>query len=639
MHASLLALALLAASDPSVRSQSFDVRFAPAAHHAGVTALFEVDGRGALRFRLNEKATVGAVSADGEEKPFLRQDDELTINLTGHEERLLVRFEAVYEEDLEKGERRGHIHNLSVNAHIGEEGVFLAEGSAWHPQWIEKDGTPHLVKSSVTIEEIDGWAFVASGNPSGNPEKIEPEDPIWTWKTPRPVEGVTIAGNRHEIQGRVHETLHGPVQVAMHVPPEHGEVVSMFIDAVCEYLDLYVPLLGAFPYERFSIVENFFSSGFAFPGFTLLGPKVVAMAPRSLAPGYVDHELVHNWWGNGVYVDPKDGDWCEALTAYSANYYRRIADGGEEAGRAYRRGILMTLSSDPQTFDDGALGQWGAADVEGINRFVGYEKGSFIFMMLERASGAPGEASNRAELWLALRRFAAEFMGKRANWDDLRKAIERQFGESREAFFRKWVREHTVPATPADPGDAAVRDFFQRHQVEDLFSVAIGEDQKGPWKEIDPNFLVYRVLPPGQVIPTIAGTFGRGGLTVDTESDREEVRTFLDHLPEKGDAIEKRASLIARSADSIVWNEHSFEIGGRVFDEPAQAVLHTMPHPNRPGRFITIFHSNGDEGWSRLRLIRFYVRDSTVAWKGDEVVAREVFEPSRKIRGSPESGR
>ena len=310
----------------------------------------------------------------------------------------------------------------------------------------------------------------------------------------------------------------------MHVPPEHGELASMFVDAASGYLDLYVPLLGAFPYDRFSIVENFFSSGFAFPGFTLLGPKVVAMAPRSLAPGYLDHELVHNWWGNGVYTDPGDGDWCEALATYSANYYRRIADGGEEAGREYRRGILMKLSSDPQALDDGALGRWGSAGSGGINRFVGYEKGAFLFMMLERGPSVPGDASDRAGLWLALRRFAAEFMGRRANWDDLRKAIEGESGRSREAFFQKWVREHTLPVTPDDLGRSAARDFYRKHRVEDLFEVAIGEDQEGPWREIDPNFLVYRVLPPDRIIPTIAGTFGRGGLTVDTGSDREEVR-------------------------------------------------------------------------------------------------------------------
>jgi hypothetical protein len=648
MHPSLLAIALLATT-PSVQSQSFDVRLTPAAHRASVAARFDVTGRGVLRFRLNAKATVGAVFADGEKRPFRREGEALAVDLDGGEDELLVRYEAVYEEDVEKGEKSGQIHNFSVNAHIGEEGVFLAAGSAWHPQWIEDDGTPHLVKSSVRIEAIDGWAFVASGNPSGSPDAIEPSDPIWTWETPRPVEGVAIAGNRHELHGRVHQTAYGPVQVVMHVPPEHGELASMFIDAACRYLDLYVPLLGAFPYHRFSIVENFFSSGFAFPGFTLLGPKVVAMAPRSLAPGYLDHELVHNWWGNGVYTDPRDGDWCEALATYSANYYRRIADGGEEAGRTYRRGILMTLSSDPQRLDDGALGRWGSAGAEPINRFVGYEKGAFVLMMLERGRSVPGEAPDRAKLWLALRRFAAEFLGKRASWDDLRKAIEAGIGESREAFFQKWVREHTLPLTPSDLGGPAVRDFYRNNQVEDLFEVAIGEDREGPWREIDPNFLVYRVLPPNQIIPTVAGTFGRGGVTVETESDREEVKEFVAQLPEKDGgenlliighaAIQKRAGLIERCANPIVIGEHSFEIDGTVFDAPDQAVLHSMPYPNRPGRFITIFHSNGDGGWSHLRLIRFYTRDSTVAWEGDEVVARGTFEPSRKIHEGRTSGR
>ena len=97
--------------------------------------------------------------------------------------------------------------------------------------------------------------------------------------------------------------------------------------------------------------------------------------------------------------------------------------------------------------------------------------------------------------------------------------------------------------------------------------------------------------------------------------------------------------MIAQCANPIVVDEHSFEIDGTVFDEPGQALLHSMPHPNRPGRFITIFHSNGDRGWSRLRLIGFYTRDSTIAWKGDEVVARGTFEPSRRIHRGRESGR
>ncbi len=39
-----------------------------------------------------------------------------------------------------------------------------------------------------------------------------------------------------------------------------------------------------------------------------------------------------------------------------------------------------------------------------------------------------------------------------------------------------------------------------------------------------------------------------------------------------------------------------------------------------------------DAGWSRLRLVRFYTRDTTIVWDDGEVIARRVFEPDRLIR-------
>ncbi len=63
-------------------------------------------------------------------------------------------------------------------------------------------------------------------------------------------------------------------------------------------------------------------------------------------------------------------------------------------------------------------------------------------------------------------------------------------------------------------------------------------------------------------------------------------------------------------------------------DKPLSAVA--MPHPDRPGRFVTIFHAV-DAGWSRLPLITFYTRDSTVVWHGREVIARRLYEPDRRI--------
>ena len=91
-------------------------------------------------------------------------------------------------------------------------------------------------------------------------------------------------------------------------------------------------------------MENFFSSGFAFPEFTLLNKTLFQMGRRALGHGFLDHELLHCWWGNGIYVDPADGNWCEALTSYAANYYGYVLDGDDQGARKQRRNCCMIVS-------------------------------------------------------------------------------------------------------------------------------------------------------------------------------------------------------------------------------------------------------------------------------------------------------
>lgn len=628
------------AGNPVVEEQHLEVAFAPAAHQASVTARLLVRGKGSLHLRLIRQARTEEVLVDGRAVEATRAIDGsqptasiLTVPVGASPAELVIRYDTHLEEDVAAGEAPGRIHNKSVQAHVGEEGIFLADGAAWHPQPLGEDGHAALHAMSIRIEPMEGWALVASGEPA--PPARGLDQPVWSWRTPRPVDGLAIAGGRRELHGRVHETAAGPVEIVMLVPPEHAELAPMFLDAVSEYLDLYTPLLGPFPYTRFSIVENFFSSGFAYPGFTLLGPRVVAMAPRSLAPGYLDHELVHNWWGNGVYVDPADGNWCEALTSFCANYYRRIVEDGEEGGLAWRRGTLMKLSTDPTRLDDGPLGAFGSDD--GPGRFVGYDKGTFFFIMLTGLHSA--EPDDATGMWKALRSFAEANLGRRAGWDEIQAAFEQATARSLDGMFKLWVRRHTVPRTisgaPARARDAFAAQYEPAGQpVSDVFGGG------APGFELDPRFMLYRVLPPDQLIPTIAGTTGAGGLAVEGDRSRPEVQTLLrqvevdpagENLLVIGEPRAETAELIRRAADSIILDVSSFSVGGVTYDKPEQSVLHTLAHPGRPGRFISVFHANGEAGWSHLPLIMFYTRDTTVVWDGRDVIARRVYEPDRRI--------
>lgn len=637
--------ATLLATDARIESQHLLVEINPSAHTAKVVVALNVTGEGELTLRLHRSAKDIVITTESGETTFQidSSDDEAehhTIHLSRSgqaAERVTITYLAHFEQDVEGGEVAGQIHNKSVNAHIGENGIFLSDGSSWHPQWVDVRGRPQLMDMSVDVKPIEGFVIVCSGEPIAQPHAIN--DPVWTWMPPRKVDGLAIVGNRHVIVGESHMTEYGPVDIVMHTTAEHEPLATMFIEATKSYLDLYVPLLGPFPYRRFSIVENFFSSGFAYPGFTVLGPQVVGMAPRSLAPGYLDHELIHNWWGNGVYVDPDDGNWCEALTSYCANYYRRVAEEGEDAGRDYRRGVLMKLSTDPETFDNGALDTFGRDPK--LNRFVGYDKGAFVFSMLEGGGAYAPIKDERASMFRALRRFADQHMGHQAGWDDLQSAFEVEFNTSLRSFFNRWVREHTVPRTEIAAHSDGPGRFSSAYGSEMHDYFVTGQEDGRSWIEVDPECRLYRVLPPGQLVPTIAGTLGPGGVKVSTAESREEVTAYLPRLSASdsgenlmligGAALAEHADLLARTVDPITASDDAFTVGETTYDQPRQAVLHTMAHPEQPGRFITVFLSNGEPGWGRLRLITFYTRDSTVVWENGQVIQRRVYEPDRRF--------
>ena len=125
----------------------------------------------------------------------------------------------------------------------------------------------------------------------------------------------------HLVAGRykVTSTKHDGIDIYAYFFPEEQGLVETYINATKRYLDMYQKLLGNYPYGKFAIVENFFQTGYGMPSFTLLGSLVVKL------PFIVDtslgHEILHNWWGNSVFVDESQGNWCEGLTAYMADYY------------------------------------------------------------------------------------------------------------------------------------------------------------------------------------------------------------------------------------------------------------------------------------------------------------------------------
>jgi hypothetical protein len=564
-----------------------DVGLEPATHRLEAAATLTVAAKGKtpgtekLRLQLHRDLGIDGVTCDGKAVPYRRLPDAATPTTApttcpadDEEEKapppaiweldwtaaagrpgiLVIRYGGALYQDVQAGEKAGAIHNFKMRAHVGAEGVYLGENGVWYPQLPdtgddEPKEEPPLTSFELTATEIPGMVLVACGNRDGAKLDV-PRSPRTTWRMPFPTQGLALVGGPHKVFQREVPRISSdkpatgrsnpqplpdgrgsdlqspaPVLVSVHVSEANASFAPGLLDAVESYLRLYQPLLGDYPYVEFTVVENFFSSGFAFPGFTVLASAVIAMGPMGLQPGYLDHEMLHNWWGNGVFVSALDGNWCECLTSYCANYMRPVLEGRADKARAQRRDICYGLSR-LLPADDKPLATFGRKD--GAKGFIGYQKGSMVFAMLADRIG-------QDTFWRALRRLYRERLGKLTGWKDIQQAVEAESRQSLGGFFDAWVRGRGAPDLVLDGAtyDQRARRVAVtiQQQGEPTFDVRIPvrlvyadgvmdetvevdrptqarmvKSLRAPdFVELDPDYRVLHRVPPECVMPTISG--------------------------------------------------------------------------------------------------------------------------------------
>lgn len=522
---------------------------------------------------------------------------------------LFVSYEGQLFQDVSAGEKPGEIHNFTMQAHIGEEGIYLAEGY-WYPQpAVVPDAVPPLAHFTLLASDIPDMALVASGDED---DDLEEHLGRQVWRSPYPLDKMVLVGGRHGI----HKETYKGVEIAVHLNLADESQAEGLLAATKKNLDRYVPLVGPYPARQYTIVENFFSSGFAFPCFTLLSSAVIQMGERGWGRhGYLDHEFLHSWWGNGVHVDPRDGNWCESLASYGANYYGFVLDGDEEGARKKRRNICHFLSRiKPE--DDKPLGTYGLP--EGCGRSIAYDKGAMVFHMLERRVG-------EENFWAAMRLFHKENLGDYASWGTVQRSLESTSGQDLNDFFHQWIRTKDAPAVPL---------------------------------EKDPDYHIYRKMEPQQILPTTASTKSCKAFTSvlppgaapeelqkladafgsSYKPDQRRAKTAEQIKPEE-DLAERCVLILGDGArDPVVnaflgaiefplrWTDKGFGFEEQVFEEPGHAVLCTVRHPGVPGGGVTVVYGNSEEAIPRAQLIPFY-ENSLIIFKDGIPILRRDFEP------------
>jgi len=333
-------------------------------------------------------------------------------------------------------ESLGRTHQQSLGS-IGAEGVFLSGATGWYP-------TPQtgLQRFALDVTVPEGWMAVSQGagpdtpadpaqpNPAQpNPNSVRATGEVrQTWREDQPQDEVYLIAAPFTLYRQA-----GPgAEAQVYLRSPDRALAERYLEATGRYIDLYSKLIGPYPYAKFALVENFWESGYGMPSFTLLGPQVIRL-PFIVETSF-PHEILHNWWGNGVYVDYASGNWSEGLTAYLADYLlAERRDGGTD----YRRNALKSYADYVRRDQDFPLTEFRSRH-SSASQAVGYGKAMMFFHMLRRQLGDQAFAQG-------IRRFYADNRFRTAGYAELEQAFERASSRDLGPFFRAWTTRAGAP--------------------------------------------------------------------------------------------------------------------------------------------------------------------------------------------------
>ncbi len=298
---------------------------------------------------------------------------------------------------------------------ISEQGVYLAASSLWFP-WFED----HLLTFTLQVDLPAGWRSISQGD-------ALPQDR--GWRSEMPQDDLYLLANRWRHYRR--DTAIASAEV--YLRRRDADLAQRYLQVTEHYLQLFSRLIGPYPYPKFALVENFWESGYGMPSFTLLGPRVIRL-PFILHSSY-PHEILHNWWGNGVYVDYASGNWSEGLTSYLADHLIKEQQG---KGAQYRRDSLQQYANWVGKGRDVPLLQFRSRHGE-ASQAAGYGRMLMFMHMLRLQLGD-------ATFLDGLRRFYHEHRFRIASFADLQAAFESASGRKLGEEFRQWTTRTGAPA-------------------------------------------------------------------------------------------------------------------------------------------------------------------------------------------------
>lgn len=426
-----------------------------------------------------------------------------------------------------------HGQSNETSGIVFEKGIYLSGNTAWVPRF----DIASLVTFNIEAEIDADWNIVSQGTEVSN--ILANGKKVVVYESDKPANQIYLMGNKWT----KYSIKSGDVLVQAFLITPDEKLANQYLSATSRYLKMYEKLIGVYPYSKFALVENFWETGYGMPSFTLLGQRVIRM-PWIIASSY-PHELLHNYWGNGVFVDYSKGNWSEGITTYMADHLLKEMKG---EGAKYRLASLQKYSSYVNSKNDFPVCDFKSRTTNASSA-IGYDKVVMFNHMLRVKYGE--------EVFLkAYADFYKTYCFKKVSFDEIRTSFEKITGDDLSSYFNQWINRVGVPQISIENlksfeenGIAKLTFTIKQTQEEDVFafdlpislilkgktdlvtkSLAISKRSQNfvfdfesavERVEFDPNFDVMRKLDSREVPATISGLLGANCVVILPGSSSE----------------------------------------------------------------------------------------------------------------------
>ena len=412
---------------------------------------------------------------------------------------------------------------------VDSENVFLTGN--WYPQ------PDRLVEYALSVTLPKD--FLANSSAETITVQATEKYSTFTFEFAYPLDSLSLAASKNYV---FKTDNYKDIVIETYFFKADANLVDTYLEYTKKYLARYEEQLTPYPYQRFAIVENKLPTGYSMPTYTLLGQAVLRLP--FIVNTALGHEILHQWFGNSVFVDYPKGNWAEGLTHYLADHDFANVEG---QGAAYRKQILLDYQAYINDQNVQPVRHFHTVG-DKASQAIGYGKAAMIFHMLKQKYGD--------ELFFTvLRDFIKSYSFRQVSWEQIQAVFEKHTGHYLDRYFGQWLDQQAIPHFQVEPAELVVnqgqfvldftimqpippfqlrlpitlylssgkktQQFIEISQAKEKITLTLEEL---PTRVIlDEDYDVMRQLLPQEISPTLAAAMGKPKMLVVATAEQRKL--------------------------------------------------------------------------------------------------------------------